>query len=134
MLLREEEQALKKALYVSLKDAKLVNGVSLGNVKNGIVDSPNKSLSVASKLAENKSKKQLKRKKYKKCLDLGDGCESPKSLMKWSSATTNHLNANTSAACPMTVNSLGTALCKAFGDSKNLDVSDATVVGSISRR
>jgi len=134
VLLREEEQALKKALYVSLRDAKLVNGVSLGTVKSRVVNSPNSSVSVSSKLAESNSKKKLKRRKYKKCSELGDGDESPKDVVKWSSGMMNHGNANASAAFPSTINSLGTALCKAFGDPKKLDISDATVMGSTSKR
>ena len=134
MLLREEERALKRALYVSLRDTKFGNDGSSSSGKDNSERAPDTSVTTTSRFSENR---QIKKRKCIKPLDLKtvpQVTQRQTEMLKQKDNLLDCENPDLSTLSSSRFESLGGSLCQELDASNNMkghDISDRT---SISKR
>ena len=131
MLLREEEQALKRALYVSLRDTKSGNDGSSPSGKDNSEKVSDSSVSTTSSVSESK---QMKKRKCIKPLDLKNVPKRQKEVLKQKGNEMDCENPDLNTLSSSRFESLGGSLCQELDASNNIKGQDVSARSSISKR
>ena len=134
MLLREEEQALKRALYVSLRDTKSGNDGSSFSAKKNTEDINESSIATISSTNDNRSSGQLKKRRCVKSLELLNIPQKQSELPLPDSRQVNYEDSGCAATSPSSSDPFGRSLYQGIGASSDLKRQDISIVGSISKR